>query len=241
MGGLERGGELLPDLLQEIAKIPGRFAVRPGGMMHPATVLGILDPLVRAYESEKIFRFLHLPVQSGSDTVLDRMQRGYAAADVVRIVDTFRDCYPDMMISSDFITGFPGGETDEEFSQTLELLRRAAFVKVNITRYSRRPGTPAAALKDLPPERIRKDRSRALLAEANRIYDSYNERWIGRETAIVATEKNAPGSTVCRNPCYLNVVVEEDLPFGFTGRAVITKNRRHYVTAELIPSDDEKV
>ena len=235
--GLDRG-ESLPDLLQEIAKIPGRFAVRPG-MMHPATVLGILEPLVDAYKSEKIFRFLHLPVQSGSDTVLERMQRGYTAADVLRIVDAFRERYPDMMISSDFIAGFPG-ETDEEFSQTLALLRRAAFVKVNITRYSRRPGTPAAALKDLP-ERIRKDRSRTLLAEANRIYDSYNERWIGRETAIVATEKNAPGSTVCRNPCYLNVVIKEDLPFGFAGRAVITGNHRHYVTAELIPSDDEKV
>ncbi|MFY1643332.1 tRNA (N(6)-L-threonylcarbamoyladenosine(37)-C(2))-methylthiotransferase, partial [Methanoculleus bourgensis] len=163
--GLDRG-ESLPDLLQAITEIPGRFAVRLG-MMHPAPVLRILDPLIDAYASEKMFRFLHLPVQSGSDAVLERMQRGYRAADVIRIVDAFRERYPNMMISSDFITGFPG-ETDEEFRQTLDLLRRAAFVKVNITRYSRRPGTPAAALKDLP-ERIRKDRSRALLAEANRI------------------------------------------------------------------------
>jgi len=231
--GLDRG-ESLPDLLQEIAEIPGRFAVRLG-MMHPASVLGILDPLVDAFRNDKVFRFLHLPVQSGSDAVLERMQRGYSAADVVRIVDTFRERFPDMMISSDFITGFPG-ETDEEFRRTLELLQRAAFVKVNITRYSRRPGTPAAALKDLP-ERIRKDRSRVLLAEANRIYDAYNERWIGRETPVVATEKNVPGSTVCRNPCYLNVVITEDLPFGFSGRAVITENRRHYVIGEVIPSD----
>ncbi|WP_292519756.1 tRNA (N(6)-L-threonylcarbamoyladenosine(37)-C(2))-methylthiotransferase [Methanoculleus sp.] len=228
--GLDRG-ESLPDLLQAIAEVPGRFAVRLG-MMHPASVLGILEPLVEAYESEKIFRFLHLPVQSGSDSVLQRMQRGYRATDVIRIVDAFRDRYPDMIISSDFITGFPG-ETDEEFGQTLELLQRAAFVKVNITRYSRRPGTPAAALKDLP-ERVRKVRSRALLIEADRIYDRYNEHWIGRETPVVATEKNAPGSTVCRNPCYLNVVVNEDLPFGLSGRAVITESRRHYVIGEWI-------
>ncbi|MCM2466959.1 2-methylthioadenine synthetase [Methanoculleus sp. CWC-02] len=229
--GLDRN-ETLPDLLKEIAEIPGRFAVRLG-MMHPASVLGILGPLVDAYENEKVFRFLHLPVQSGSDAVLERMQRGYRAADIVRIVDACRERYPDMMVSSDFITGFPG-ETDEEFCRTLELLERAAFVKVNITRYSRRLGTPAAALKDLP-ERIRKDRSRVLLVEANRIYDRYNECWIGRETPVVATEKNAPGSTVCRNPCYLNVVVEEDLPFGFSGSAVITENRRHYVIGKLIP------
>lgn len=231
--GLDRG-ESLPDLLRAISGLPGRFVVRPG-MMHPASVLGILDPLVDAYGSDKVFRFLHLPVQSGSDTVLERMQRGYTAADVITIVDAFRERYPDMMISSDFITGFPG-ETDEEFGETLELLERAAFVKVNITRYSRRPGTPAAALKDLP-ERIRKDRSRALLREANRIYDRYNERWVGRETPVVATEKNVPGSTVCRNPCYLNVVVAEDLPFGFSGRATITAGRRHYVTGTLVPSD----
>lgn len=234
--GLDRG-ESLPGLLRDIAEIPGKFAVRPG-MMNPAAVLGILEPLVDAWESEKIFRFLHLPVQSGSDAVLERMQRGYRAADVVRIVDTFRERFPDMMISSDFITGFPG-ETDEEFSRTLDLLRRAAFVKVNITRYSRRPGTPAAALKDLP-ERIRKDRSRMLLAEANRIYDAYNERWLGHVTPVVVTEKNAPGSTACRNPCYLNVVVNEDLLFGFSGQAMITGNRRHYVTAELVPPGGDK-
>jgi len=228
--GLDRG-ESLPELLSAITDIPGRFAVRPG-MMHPASVLGILKPLIDTYASDKIFGFLHIPVQSGSDAVLERMQRGYRAADVIGIVDAFRERYPDMMISSDFIAGFPG-ETDEDFSQTLALLRRAAFVKVNVTRYSRRPGTPAAALKDLP-ERIRKDRSRALLAEANRIYDSYNERWMGRETSIIATEKNAPETTVCRNPCYLNVVVREDLPFGFSGRAVITENRRHYVVGKLL-------
>lgn len=224
-------GESFPNLLQAIGDIPGRFAVRLG-MMHPASVLRILDALIDAYASDKIFRFLHLPIQSGSDAVLERMQRGYRAADVVGIVDAFRKRYPDMMISSDFITGFPG-ETDEDFRQTIELLRRAAFVKVNITRYSRRPGTPAAALRDLP-ERVRTERSGALLRQANRIYDRYNERWIGRETPVVATEKNAPGSTVCRNPCYLNVVVKEDLPFGYSGKAVITENRRHYVVGELV-------
>lgn len=229
--GLDRG-EALPDLLRAITEIPGRFAVRLG-MMHPASVLRILDPLVEAYASEKVFRFLHLPVQSGSDAVLERMQRGYRATDVLAIVDAFRERYPGMMISSDFITGFPG-ETDEEFQQTIALQRRAAFVKVNITRYSRRPGTPAAALTDLP-ERVRTERSGALLIETNRTYDLYNERWIGRETPIVATEKNMPGSTVCRNPCYLNVIIKEDLPFGFSGRAVITKNRRHYVIGELVP------
>jgi threonylcarbamoyladenosine tRNA methylthiotransferase CDKAL1 len=109
---------------------------------------------------------------------------------------------------------------------------------VNITRYSRRPGTPAAALKDLP-ERIRKDRSRLLLAEADRIYDRHMESWIGRETPVVVTEKNAAGSVVCRNPCYLNVILKEDLPLGSACRAVITENRRHYVVGERVTPGKE--
>ncbi len=229
--GFDRG-ESLPDLLQDIAEIPGRFFVRLG-MMNPASVLRILDPLIEAYESDKIFQFIHLPVQSGSDAVLERMQRGYRTDDVIEIVDAFRERYPDMMISSDFITGFPG-ETDEDFQKTIDLQRQAAFVKVNITRYSQRPGPPAAAFQDLP-ERVRTERSRALLAETNRIYDLYNERWIGRSVPIVATEKKVPGSTICRSPCYLNVIIKEDLPFGFSGRAMITENQRHYVIGELVP------
>ena len=190
------------------------------------------DPLIEAYESDKIFQFIHLPVHP----VLMPSLSGCSAATAQ--TTSSRSSMRSGAVSgyddpSDFITGFC--EIDEDFQETIDLQRRAAFVKVNITRYSRRPGTPAAALKDLP-ERIRKDRSRVLLAEANRIYDRYNEGWIGRETTVVATEKNVPGSTVCRNPCYLNVVITEDLPFGFSGRAVITENRRHYVIGELIPS-----
>jgi len=225
-------GESLPDLLSGLAEIEGRFRLRLG-MMNPATVLGILDDLIDAYADEKVFRFLHLPVQSGSDAVLERMNRGYRATDVIAIVDAFRMRYPEMLISSDFIVGFPG-ETDDDFRKTLDLLERAQFVKVNVTRYSRRPGTPAAAFPD-PADRVKKQRSRALVAAANRIYDRYSARWVGRETPILVTEKVRSGSVICRNPCYLNVVVRGDLPLGYEGRAVVTENRRHYVVGELLP------
>ncbi|MDN7025758.1 MiaB/RimO family radical SAM methylthiotransferase [Methanoculleus sp. FWC-SCC1] len=225
-------GETLPDLLQRIDDIPGRFRLRLG-MMNPATVLPILPDLARAYESEKVFQFLHLPVQSGSDAVLSRMSRGYRAADVLAIVSAFRERYPEMIISSDFIVGFPG-ETDTDFAASLKLLRQAAFAKVNITRYSRRPGTPAAAYKDLT-DYVRKQRSRALLAEADRIYDDYHDRWLGRETPVVVTEQKVAGSVICRTPCYMNVVIKEDLPLGYEGRAVVTARKRHYVVGELSP------
>ncbi len=225
-------GETLPELLHAIEGIPGRFRLRLG-MMNPATVLPILPELARAYAGEKIFRFLHLPVQSGSDAVLERMNRGYRAADALAIVRAFRERYPEMIISSDFIVGFPG-ETDADFTASLDLLRAAAFAKVNITRYSRRPGTPAAACKDLT-DYVRKQRSRALLAEADRIYDGYHDRWLGRETPVVVTEKKVAGSAICRTPCHMNVVIKEDLPLGYEGRAVVTARKRHYVVGELLP------
>ncbi|KUG20952.1 putative trna n6-threonylcarbamoyladenosine 2-methylthiotransferase (putative) [hydrocarbon metagenome] len=224
-------GRSLPDLLRRIATIPGRFSVR-AGMMNPATVLPILDDLVSAWRSERIFKFLHLPVQSGADTVLDRMQRGYRAGDVLGIVAAFRERYPDMMISSDFIVGFPG-ETGEEFQRSRDLIRRAEFAKVNITRYSRRPETPAAALPD-HTDYVKKQRSRALLADADLSYDRFNARWIGRTTPVLVTEKKAAGSVVCRNPSYANVIIREDIPLGYAGWAEIAENRRHYVVGRLL-------
>lgn len=235
--GIDRG-ERLPDLLREIVTVPGRFRLRLG-MMNPATVLPILDDLARAYDSEKIFRFLHLPVQSGSDAVLGRMQRGYRAADVLAVVRAFRERYPEMIISSDFIAGFPG-ESDAEFAESIALLREAAFAKVNITRYSRRPGTPAAREKDLT-DYVRKQRSRRLLAEADRIYDGYHSRRIGTETPIVVTERKAAGSVVARSPEYMNIVIREDLPLGFEGRAVVTEKRRHYVIGRRIRDRGEHI
>jgi len=224
-------GESFPDLLTKIAAIPGRFYLRVG-MMNPATVLYNLSGLVDAWEHEKIFRFLHLPVQSGSDAVLARMQRGYRVADFVQIADAFRERYPEMMISSDFIVGFPG-ETDADFTRSLDLVRHARLAKVNITRYSQREGTAAALFPDFP-DRIKKDRSRALLAVADAAYDRFNEAWIGRETTVVVTEQKARGSVVCRNPSYLNVIIPENLPIGTTGQAIILCNRRHYVIGKLL-------
>jgi threonylcarbamoyladenosine tRNA methylthiotransferase CDKAL1 len=224
-------GESFPNLLRDIAAVPGRFHIRVG-MMNPATVLGNLCDLVDAWDDPKLFRFLHLPVQSGSDAVLARMQRGYRVADFLQIVEAFRERHPDMMVSSDFIVGFPG-ETEADFNGSLDLVRQASLAKVNITRYSRRAGTAAAAYPDFP-DRIKKDRSRALLASADAAYDRFNEGWIRRTTPVVVTEQRVSGSVVCRNPSYLNVIVPEELPIGTTGQAVILHNRRHYVIGRLL-------
>jgi threonylcarbamoyladenosine tRNA methylthiotransferase CDKAL1 len=225
-------GTNLALLLEAIADLPGAFAVRVG-MLNPATTLPILEDLVAAFQSPRIFSFLHLPVQSGSDAVLAAMRRGYGAGDFVRIVDAFREAIPDVRLSTDFIVGFPT-ETDEDFTRTLALVRRTDPHKVNITRFSMRPGTPAALLKDLP-DRVKKERSRALTGAANAVYDRMNTALIGREMTVLVTEEKVPGTVVARDRSYQNIVIREPLPLGGYCRVRITGHRRHYLVASRLP------
>ncbi|MEA2034339.1 MAG: tRNA (N(6)-L-threonylcarbamoyladenosine(37)-C(2))-methylthiotransferase [Euryarchaeota archaeon] len=224
-------GTNLAELLYAINEIPGDFSVRVG-MMNPATVIPILDELVPAFALKKIFSFVHMPVQSGSDHVLDTMNRGYHAEDFVKIVDAFRAEMPDVRISTDFIVGFPT-ETDEDFAETLSLIRRTRPGKVNITRFSTRPGTDAEKYHDLP-DRIKKDRSRLLTKTANAIYDEVNESYVGRVPDVRVTEQKKAGSVVARDHSYMNIVVMEELPVGSVWKVRVTGHHRHYLIAEKL-------
>ena len=132
----------------------GNYRIRVG-MMNPATVIGILNELMDVFESERLFRFLHIPVQSGSDRILKRMGRDYTVQDFEDIISAFRRRYPDINISTDVIVGFPG-ETGEDFSCSLDLIGRIKPSKVNITRYSARPFTGPFSEKDFP-DSLKKD------------------------------------------------------------------------------------
>ncbi len=113
-------GTNLPALLEAIDEIPGDFRVRVG-MADPLTVCRIVDELVAAYASEKVFKFLHLPVQSGDDAILEAMRREYTVAQFEEIVEKFRRVYPELTLSTDVIVGFPG-ETEEQFERTMDLV-----------------------------------------------------------------------------------------------------------------------
>ena len=124
-------------LLTAIARIPGKFRVRVG-MMNPAGVTGCLDRLVRTFDHEKIFTFIHLPLQSGSDHILFAMKREYTSDEFFTIVEVFRAEFPDISIATDMIVGFPG-ETPDDFAASVGAVERIRPQKVNITKYSRRP------------------------------------------------------------------------------------------------------
>jgi len=224
-------GQSLVVLLEDIDKIPGRYRVRVG-MMNPATVLPDLDRIVRAFSSNRIFRFIHLPVQSGSDRVLARMGRQYTVEDFCTIVEAFRARHPDITIATDLIVGFCG-ETDDDFAASLDLVRRIRPNKVNVTRYSRRPFTPVAQEKDFP-DSVKKDRSRFLLTCAEEIYSSVNANWLDREVPFIVTESIRNGSVMARSPSYQGIVINEPLPCGTEGRAVLKKDRKYFFIGERV-------
>jgi MiaB/RimO family radical SAM methylthiotransferase len=218
-------GESLPFLLKTISLLHGEFRVRIG-MMNPATLKRVMPDLLSAFEGDKIFKFIHMPIQSGSDTVLKRMRRGYTAADCIALIDRFRERFPDFTIMTDMIVGFPG-ESEEDFLKSLDLIRKIRPNKVNITRFSKRRGTGMEEVHDFT-DYIKKKRSRMMNACAEEVYHSLNTPWIGKPVPFIVTEKIKEGSVVARTPLYQGVVLKEDLPIGTTGEAILTDERTYY-------------
>ena len=216
--GLDTGYSL-PELLDEISNIPGDFRIRVG-MMNPAAAKNITGELIEAYRNEKIYKFLHLPVQSGSDTVLEDMRRHYKTEDYRKIISAFRSSYPDGIVSTDFIVGYPT-ERGEDFQHTLALLREVQAFKVNITRFSPRPHTKASQLKEISSG-IKKERSRELTKEHHRIARQILHRYIGKTCNVTVTKRGKNNTSVTREDNYRYIVIKEKLPLTSHHRVKIT-------------------
>ncbi len=227
--GKDRGSSL-PVLLQRIGALPGKFRIRVG-MMNPATILPILDSLTGSFRYRNIFRFAHIPVQSGSDRVLRRMGRGYTRDDVIEIVRAFRKSLPDITLATDVIAGFPG-EDNDDLAETCDLLNAMMPAKINITRYSRRPNTPAAEMKDLPGG-VKKMRSRLLQRHAQAIYRDLNRPLLGRGTAVIVTERIRPGTVLARTDSYTGVVILRDYPLGTELNVRLAEDRTYFFIGEV--------
>jgi MiaB-like tRNA modifying enzyme len=201
----------LAELLQACCQVDGDFKVRIG-MLNPQYMPGMLERMVDVFaKNDKMFRFVHMPVQSGSESILRKMKRGHTARVFSDAVRAFRERMPDFTISTDIIVGFPG-ETEDDFEKTLDLLRETEPDVVNISRYSARPGTEAAHSKGRVKTEVAKDRSRRATALARRIAKKRNSEWQGWEGEIVVDElgKVAQG----RNYAYKPVVLETPAELG---------------------------
>jgi threonylcarbamoyladenosine tRNA methylthiotransferase CDKAL1 len=219
--GFDKGGTL-PELLGSISKIDGKFRVRVG-MMNPKNVKRILPELIESYKSEKIYKFLHLPIQSGSDDVLESMNRGYRVEEFKKIVSRFREAFPGLHLWTDVIVGFPG-ETDSDFQATVELMKEIKPDYVNISKYGTRDHAPSKKMKQIPTD-VKKKRSRALTKLVKEIGLEKNRELIGWEGEVLITEKKENG-LMGRNFAYKPVLIEskEELLGNFVNVKIIDKN-----------------
>ena len=228
-----RDGDVsLPGLLDSIAGLEGRFYVRVG-MMTPNQAGPILDDLVEAYRSEKVFKFLHVPVQSGNDEVLRRMNRRYTVDDFRRLVAGFREAIPGLSLSTDIICGFPG-ETEEQFADSLRLVEETQLDALNISRFWPRPGTEAAGLEGQLHGRETKERSRELSSLWRGMLARRNRGWVGWEGEAVIDEEGREGTMVGRNLAYKPIVVRAPVKLGDIVTVNITEGKGSYLLGEKI-------
>ena len=220
----------LPQLIRSMLRKNGDYRLRIG-MMNPNHTKRIADGLIDAMQDERVYRFLHVPVQSGSDKVLKAMRRGYTADDFMELVDKLRENIPEISIATDIITGFPG-ETDEDHELTKNLIRDLHADTLNITRFSSRPGTEAASLEQLHG-RILKERSTELTELKNQVEYDVNKRLIGQRFRSLATEVGKEG-TIVRTSYYRPVVIRDTIPLGTFVDVEVTDCRPTYLLGKRL-------
>ena len=175
----------LGDLIYEVSKINGLERIRYT-TSYPSK---ITDNLIQAHRDiEKLMPYIHLPIQAGSDTILKAMNRQYTVDGYLDIIQKFRSVRPDIAISSDFIVGFPG-ETDADFEQTLAVAQRVQYTQSYSFKYSPRPGTPAALMKNQIAESVKKERLAILQELLLNQQKAFNQRFIGQTIPVLFTEK----------------------------------------------------
>ena len=207
--GLDIGTDL-PTLIDTVAEIPEEFMIRVG-MMNPMYMPRIRERLIDSYENNQVFKFLHLPVQSGSDTVLNDMKRGHTADTFREVVRKIRSRFEHFTISTDVIVGFPT-ETDKEFQKTIELINETEPDTVNLSKYSARPGTDAAQWKQIDAVTV-KQRSKMVFEQISKISMKSNQKWVGWKGKVLFDEQTDEGIKG-RNFAYKPVAVREKVKIG---------------------------
>jgi tRNA-2-methylthio-N6-dimethylallyladenosine synthase len=200
--GLDGQPSTLARLAYALAGIPGLDRIRYT-TSHPRDMT---DDLIAAHgELPALMPYLHLPVQAGSDRVLKAMNRGHTAESYLRLVERIRAARPDMALSGDFIVGFPG-ETEADFEATLDLVRAANYASAFSFKYSKRPGTPAAAMPNQVAEAAKAERLARLQALLDEQQAAFNAAQVGRTIPVLfEREGRKAGQIVGRSP-YLQPV-----------------------------------
>jgi 2-methylthioadenine synthetase len=226
--GLDIGTDL-PTLVNTVTEIPGDFMIRVG-MMNPMYMPRIKTNLIESYDNDKVFKFLHIPVQSGSDKVLNDMKRGHTSETFREIVKKVKERFENFTISTDIIVGFPS-ETEEDFQKTITLLDETKPDVVNLSKYSARPGTDAAELKQIDAAEIKR-RSKVIFEQINKISMESNKKWIGWKGKVLFDENTEEGIKG-RNYAYKPISIEEEVKIGQSHIVEITNATVKRLTGKI--------
>lgn len=221
----------LGKLMRHLAKIEGLERIRYS-TSHPRDMH---EELYQAHAEEaKVMPYLHLPVQSGSNHILQKMNRKHTRDEFFRIVDRLKDGRPDLQLSSDFIVGFPG-ETDKDFEDTMDLVRHVTFAQAYSFKYSPRPGTPASEMEHQVPEHIKDERLQALQALLIKQQRDFNQSCVGK-TLPVLFEKTGrkEGQIIGKSPYLQSVHVDGDAALiGTIQDVTLTENKAFSLSGTL--------
>ncbi len=195
----------LADLIEEITSIPGDFRIRIG-MMHPKNMMRNFEELIEAFKHKNVYKFIHIPVQTGNDSVLDDMNRGHTVKQFKEIISRFREEIPQISIATDIIVGYPT-ETDEAFEDTLNLINDTKPDFIHISKYRHRPMALSSNSPEIPHDSM-KQRSKALNELKTRILHENNLKEVGSIQYTLITEKGSKGGYIGRTDSYKPVVVK---------------------------------
>lgn len=223
-------GEKLSDLIKEVANLDGDFRVRVG-MMHPKNILNDVDEIIDAMKHPKVYNFIHLPIQSGSDKVLYDMRRGHTVEQYLDIVSKFKTEIPDLTLAVDIIVGYPT-EDDDDFDATVKLLEEIKPSLIHLSKYQHREGAISSSLKEIP-HAVMKKRSKLLSEIKLQITEDENKELVGSCQKVLVIEKGSKGGFIAKTDSYIPVIVDE-AELGFFVDVKITQATATYLRSELI-------
>ena len=223
-------GEKLSDLIREVANLKGDFRVRVG-MMHPKNILNDVDEIIDAMKHPKVYDFIHLPVQSGSDKVLSEMRRGHTVEQYKNIVSKFKEEIPNVTLATDIIVGYPT-ESDEDFDETVKLLEEIKPSLIHLSKYQHRKGAISSSLPEIPRE-IMKERSKFLSQIKEKITERENEELVDSIQKVLVIEKGSKGGYIAKTNSYIPVIVD-NVELGTFVDVKITEATSTYLKSELL-------
>ncbi|MBI2079529.1 tRNA (N(6)-L-threonylcarbamoyladenosine(37)-C(2))-methylthiotransferase, partial [Candidatus Micrarchaeota archaeon] len=195
----------LIELMKYVGEINEDFLVRLG-MINPQHVKRMQKQLIETLKNKRYYKFLHIPVQSGSEKVCREMNRGHSVKDFIKMVSEFRKEIPEICIATDIIVGYPT-ENEEDFEDTIELIKKCEIDIVNVSKFSPRPGTKAKEMKQIRTQEVKR-RSTALAKLVRMISGRINKKLIGNRYEVLITEKQRDFTG--RNINYKQVVLKDE-------------------------------